>query len=429
MIVPGWLVVAVETSLAWPTEDTHIQYKGHDFLLRPGTDETAATVCLRFGPTVSDISRKEAISLLRGFLSALSWTEGYYIRELMVSMSGHLIQIGKPGRTKIINPNFRADHLPEVEDRREKLALALYREALSVNSIPYQFLGYFKTINILHEQGRQQKNWIRSTLPHITNREALERLSILNAEQNDVADYLYESGRCAIAHAYSEPIVDPEDPDDLRRLQQDLPIVKALAEYLIEFELGIPSLRTIHRLHLYQLDGFRPLVGQEIIDRLKAGESDVSLEGVTLPRLSIRLRDYEPFATLENLIVEAGGTVEGRLILQCTSDRYPTVVLVSLHFAAERLEFEPFEYIKVINDDSTRESDLIAIEIDVLNFEKGLIGNAQIEVWNADAGELLGRTAPFIPMNIDFVRTFENFDTRLGELQQRLEQLADEEDT
>ena len=252
---------------------------------------------------------------------------------------------------------------------------------------------------------------------------------VLNDEQNDVANYLFVSGRCAIAHAYSEPIVDPEDPDDLRRLQQDLPIVKALAEYLIEFELGIPSLRTIHRLHLYQLDGFRPLVGQEIIDRLKAGESDVSLEGVTLPRLSIRLRDYEPFATLENLIVEAGDTVEGQLILQCTSDRYPIVVLVSLHFAAERLEFEPFECIKVINDDSIREFDMIAIEIDALNFEKGLIGNAQIEVWNAESGELLGRTAPFIPMNIDFVRTFENFDTRLGELQQRLEQLADEEDT
>ena len=250
MLGPQWLVVAVEASLAWPTEDTYIEYKGHSFLLRPGTDEWAATVCLRFGPTVSDISRKEAISLLRGFLSALSWTEGQYIRELMMSGGSHPSRIGKPGRMKFVNPNFRADHLPEVEDRTRKLALALYREALSVNSIPYQFLGYFKIINILHERGQQQKNWIRSALPHLTNREARGRLSVLNEEQSDVADYLYESGRCAIAHAYSDPIVDPEDPDDLRRLQQDLPIVKALAEYLIEFELGIPSLRTIHRLHL-----------------------------------------------------------------------------------------------------------------------------------------------------------------------------------
>ncbi len=183
-----WSIVAVETNLAWPTKDTYILYGRHNFLLRPETDEWPAAVCLEHDPTVSDTSRTEALCLLREFLSVLCWTEGRYVRELTHGGGGRLIRLGKPGRVQIINPNFRADHLPEVQHQKGRLALALYREALSVNSIPYQFLGYFKIINICYQSGSKQKRWIRSALLKITNSEALDRLSVLNDEQGDVAD-------------------------------------------------------------------------------------------------------------------------------------------------------------------------------------------------------------------------------------------------
>ena len=51
---------------------------------------------------------------------------------------------------------------------------------------------------------------------------------------------LYESGRCAVAHAFADPLVDPDDLADLRRLSADLDVVRALAEYLIEHELHVP---------------------------------------------------------------------------------------------------------------------------------------------------------------------------------------------
>jgi Methylamine utilization protein MauJ len=54
-----------------------------------------------------------------------------------------------------------------------------------------------------------------------------------------VAPYLYGSGRCAIAQAYADPIVDPDDVSDLRRLSGDLHIVKEIAEYLIANELKV----------------------------------------------------------------------------------------------------------------------------------------------------------------------------------------------
>jgi hypothetical protein len=51
--------------------------------------------------------------------------------------------------------------------------------------------------------------------------------------------------------------VDPDDPQDTERLARDLPLMKAVAEYAIEHELGVRSMRTIWREHLYELAGFR----------------------------------------------------------------------------------------------------------------------------------------------------------------------------
>lgn len=80
---------------------------------------------------------------------------------------------------------------------------------------------------------------IRSLLPKLEDDLAKKRLAELKKTEHDVPKYLYESGRCAIAHAHSDPIVDPDNATDLRRLSQDIWIVKAMAEYLIETELKI----------------------------------------------------------------------------------------------------------------------------------------------------------------------------------------------
>ena len=80
---------------------------------------------------------------------------------------------------------------------------------------------------------------ITTTLPKVKDELALSRLSTLAGTELDVSKYLYESGRCAIAHAYVDPIVDPDDVSDLRRLSDDLYIVKAIAEHLIEAELKV----------------------------------------------------------------------------------------------------------------------------------------------------------------------------------------------
>ncbi len=161
------------------------------------------------------------------------------MREITWVASGHKVEIGKFGRTLIVDSNFWTGQLPEYQNPVVQLSLALYREALSLKSIPFQFLGLFKIINTLHETGTQQKEWIRNSLAQIRESNAVKCIGDLRTAGHDVADYLYESGRCAIAHAHSNPLVNPENAEDLDRLEADLPVIKALAEYLIENEYGI----------------------------------------------------------------------------------------------------------------------------------------------------------------------------------------------
>ena len=128
---------------------------------------------------------------------------------------------------------------------KARRALALFREARTVNSNAFEFLGYFKILNIFWKDKYDSKKTnpiiegIRKTLPSITDELAQDRLRELRKTRDDVPTYLYESGRCAVAHAYADPIIDPDDMPDLWRLSQDVWIIKAIAEYLIGFELKI----------------------------------------------------------------------------------------------------------------------------------------------------------------------------------------------
>jgi len=267
MAMSEWLVVGVETEMGWPTKEVTCSYQGQELILRPATDKFSTSIAMLFH---RPMTRDEALHLVRRFLSAMAWIERIPIRETMVTGGSFPIHVGKRMDIAFVGcPSL--DFLPTPSDEKASLALALYREALSVNSIPYQFLGYFKIINIIRADGPSQKAWINAAIHLLHDDEACTRICTLTQQQVDIGDRLYKTGRCAIAHAYSEPIVDPENPGDLADLRADLPVVKALAEYIIEQEFQVKSRSTIWREHLYELEGFRQLFASELIGRLKSG--------------------------------------------------------------------------------------------------------------------------------------------------------------
>src|SRR5260370_40321847 len=118
-----WLSVALDSGIFWRAQETAVRYEGHNFLLRPETDQLAPSVALAFDDPSRD---DEALLLIRRFLSSLSWIERGYLRETVtLGTGGNPGRIGKGPGARMINPQFRVDYLPVKLTARAQLCLAL----------------------------------------------------------------------------------------------------------------------------------------------------------------------------------------------------------------------------------------------------------------------------------------------------------------
>ncbi len=227
--------LGVSGQVGWPRQQQEIEFDGHKLVLMPCTKTKSASIHIE----ISQLSDIKGMTTVNRFLSLLSWCEGQPL-EFHYGWSGNPkpVPVEAIRLTTNITYHFAFTRSP-LSDPKQRLALALYREAISVNSMPYEFLGYFKILNILFKEGQRQKEWIRSVLPSLSEEDVKKRIAQITSSEPDVAYYLYESGRCAVAHAHSDPLIDPDDVKDLRRLSEDLCVIKRLAEYLIKSELGV----------------------------------------------------------------------------------------------------------------------------------------------------------------------------------------------
>jgi hypothetical protein len=250
-----------------------------------------------------------------------------------------------------------------------------------VNSVPFQFLGFYKIVNVLNERGAAQKAWINVTIPKITDYRAVERIREIRKSEKDVATYLYESGRCAVAHAFAEPVVDPDDPKDTKRLSQDLPVIQALAEFVIDAELKLKSRDTYRREHLYQLAGFRDMLGQDLVEQLKAGTLVKQDALPKLPRLSFRVRSHEKFATFEDMESEIVQVNKRCVWVRCRSNSGLVTVILGLDFPREFLLFDISRHIRITDNGS---ASAMQHALDDNRFFRALITNGELEIWDAD---------------------------------------------
>ncbi len=246
----SWLNVGVEGEAIWPKEETKINFDGYELILKPATKKFQQSIHVDL-QSVSDV---EALTLINRFLSILSWCDDLRMENLYGGY-GSVVPVPVPIKTRTIGSSIDFPFERDLEENPKAiLALALYREGLTVNSVPFSFLSYFKILNIfwndkyIKDEHKNKKNeiieGIRETLGFIDDSEAKERIDDLSKQSEDVPKYLYESGRCAVAHAFSNPIVDPDDVSHLRRLSEDIWIIRAIAEHLIENKLNVS--KSIH---------------------------------------------------------------------------------------------------------------------------------------------------------------------------------------
>jgi hypothetical protein len=232
-----WMNLGVSGECGWPDSQIEVSFGTTRFILMPQTSINSASIHLE---THSNDNLDEMTTVNR-FLSIVSWSDKQSLQN-NYGVSGSTVPcaVRKMGLARSINRDFLTRWNPLL-DPKQQLAVALYREAMSVNSVPYQFLGFFKIINILYKDGPAQMAWIKETLPKLTEKHLQDRILALSNAESDVAKYLFVSCRCAVAHAFSDPLIDPDDLTHLRRLSADLEVVQALTEYFIKYELNVPD--------------------------------------------------------------------------------------------------------------------------------------------------------------------------------------------
>ncbi len=419
-----YAVVAVETRIPWPTVETSIHFDGHTLALRPGTSKLYPTVYVKYTPDTQQASAA-AHSLLRRFLSALAWSGEEAVRDVFAGGGGFPVQLGRseelPKQHEPSTLPYRweppADHLPQPAEQRARLALALFREALGLehNNVPYAFLGFAKILNLVGS-GKKQIEWINGAIGTFKDHFGSARLSEIQASGQDVGEYLYGSGRCAVAHAANEPVVDPDDAADTLRLGSDLPAVKALARHFVEVELGVKTRSTIYSEHLYELEGFHELFGRDLVAHVR---NVGTVEGVTAPKvppISVRVdlrgsEDEAEFANLQpfNLTIK-----KGLAVLSCVSPDRRLELALTLDFDHERLGFDPERDTRIKDDGSVEAVDHAMMR---LRFLRGMISNGRTEVRDAATGRRIGRTDPCLPVNIDPRGTIENIESQMSRLE------------
>jgi hypothetical protein len=218
--------------------------------------------------------------------------------------------------------------MPIIEDDNVRKALAFWREGKRLDEVHdgYAFLSFYKVIESQFRDGRDRGRWIATNIDKLTDR-AAKRVAELRAAGLDVANHLFESGRCAVAHASLEgEIIDPDIPADRKRLSADLIVIEELARAYIRDELGVPDSRSLYRTR-DRLAPWDPLLPAGTLEVLRRGDTPTDVSELTGRIVSIGLWPDGPIPGLERMTMHVDAVDKGIVKIVLINER-KTILLV-----------------------------------------------------------------------------------------------------
>lgn len=390
-----WLCVNVETSCPWPVYPQHFEFAGHAMWIVPLTQEEYGGVAMK---VPKELSHEEAEGLLLRFLSVLSWRERSGIAVAHRSGGSMPFMMGLNKKIGFaIREEFDLTELLCPEEERPRIAMALMREALSLNHHGYSFLSYWRVLELAYPVTKDRVAWMQSIVSSLKGhgiQEALESIAASDVEA--VCKHLFESGRCAVAHASGKPIINPDDPRDALRLYRELPLVQKLAEKAIEEGFGISMRSTEFAQHLYELKGWKKVFGDDLVRRLLSGAGPLEGEQADMPSISVRLRQRPPYIPMENMEV-AGLDVHDAIIKVAYKSADGLFEMrFQLDFGEERLLFAIDDGIYGRDDGSVAAAEY---RREFHRFLRDYFLNGELLILNSDTSEILSRKDAFLPQN------------------------------
>lgn len=173
--------------------------------------------------------------------------------------------------------------------------------------------------------------------------------------------------------------------------------MERLAELAIEEVLGVQTRQTQWREHLYELAGFRRVLGPELVQRICDGippDEDVQVD---MPAITVELRGKEPYAALTDLHPVYMGLLERSVEVIWRSKNGLVQLRLEMDFNEERLRYDLAQGLQLADDGSAAAAEAL---LDATRFNDEYFGNGRLRITNAETGEELSRVDAFLPLNM-----------------------------
>jgi hypothetical protein len=392
-----WVVASIDTWNPWPVIAQCVTYRGKTIWIIPLMADHYPGLAIKLN---QGLDQEASEKLLMQFLSTAGWVErrGYLVES--IGLASRPTPLGRQARFGVsICEELHLTYLPEPDDRA-MLALALLREGRGLNHPGYAFLSFFRVLEVALPQSDARTAWMTDALGRL--KESRAKMAIEALQQSGVADlgsHLYVARRSAMAHAGRGQIINPDDPKQMREVRTDLPIIEELATLAIEEVLGVESAFTYYDKHLYELSGFKSIIGNDLLAVLDK-ETEMT-EGAMLevPEIDVTIRKRVPYPALQKLTIAEIERRGRNLYLAFRSISGRVRFSIELDFRAERLRFDLVDGVVGKDDGSPEAAEEIA---DIRRFYAEYFLNGELQIHNADTGELIARKDAFIPRNMIF---------------------------
>ena len=390
----GWMTCSIHHSIPWPRKDVLIKYDNQDYFLRGIAErEDFSSPCISVyisaEQTIHELKEK-----LYKFTSILGWFQNGYADITGFSQSGGYPILSENGRAMFIptviggDATFNCNYMPVLANGNEQIALAFYREGLKLQHIHegYAFLSFFK---VLESQLRspERVEWINASLNELEDRSLRRYEELIEEGIEDVGRHIYNSGRCAIAHAsLNGEYINPDIPEDKERISKDLVLIHFLAKKFIKQKLQIADSLDVYkyRNNLFPLEQY---IDSYYLNLLKeGGRIEISFFNLELD-ISLSHWPHGVIPELAVMKLKLFSMSNGKIIIHVWDEENTLRIRFDLDFTEGKI-YASLEIGTIPNEN----------QLTLLKYQRILLSNGTIEII-FPCGNLL-TCESFMPVNI-----------------------------
>jgi len=244
-----WAVISLDSDMHFKQKQYEIQFL--DFSIRVTCEKVEQLEGHKYPKTIShqlaiktkreNLTKAHETGLM--LLSELAWFFNLPIHAVSHGGGSQPFRLctcfaGHNGGRHIIDLQ---NYTPMTLDHEQRLAIGLYKEGISNNSPYYRFFSLFNILDI-KMKGKQREEWLTSYLKkNFTNTSFKNDYNEFPNSPDDVQRFIYQHGRCGIAHMDSEPRMDVHKFTNIGTAKTcDNILKKAAVHYMVE-EMGVPK--------------------------------------------------------------------------------------------------------------------------------------------------------------------------------------------